>query len=165
MPFHKTATFVVCIVLLVAVIILFVKIGPRASPYANLPNEKRPPVELAQDPATQKSLLDALNWDFAFIPVYTAGLILLCFIVGRFANDLDLVPLRYTWWIIAVVIAGVFIDVAENVALIKVSNPSHEEIWESIARFGRVGKYFSPLVGNVYSLVLGIWCVVRALRH
>lgn len=165
MPFHKTPTFVVCIVFLVAVIILFLIIGPRASPYASLPHEKRPPVELAQDPATQKPLFDSLKWDFAFIPVYTAGLFLLCFITGRFADDLNLVPLRFTKVIIAVVIVGVLFDVAENVALLRIIHGSPETLWKNIAQWAKCGKWFSPILGDLYSLVLGIWCAVTALRR
>ena len=108
----------------------------------------------------QESLRDAVKWDFAFIPVYTIGLALLCFIAGRAGAHLQLVSLRFTWWIIALVIAGSFIDVAENIALLKVSDPSPEKIWESIARFGQFGKYFSPLVGSLYSFVVGIWCLL-----
>ena len=166
MPFHKTTTFVVCVVLLVAVIILFVIIGPRASPYAKLAkDENRPPVALAQNTDTQKPLLCALTWDFVFIPVYTAALFLLCFIAGRFAEDLNLVSLRITKVIIAVVIAGVFIDVAENVALLGVICGSRESLWRTVAEWGTRLKYFSPILGTLYSLVLGVWCVVTALRR
>lgn len=166
MPFHKTTTFVVCVVLLVAVIILFVIIGPRAGPYAKLPkNENRPPVALAQDTDTQKPLLCALTWDFVFIPIYTAGLFLLCFIAGRFADDLNLVSLGVTKLIIAVVIAGVFIDVAENVALMAIICGSPESLWKTIAEWGTRLKYSSPILGTAYSLMLGVWCVVTAPRR
>ena len=131
----------------------------------NLPNEERPPVALAQDTATQKPLCDALKWDFAFIPVYTAGLFLLCFIAGRFAKDLNLVPFRFTKVIIAVVIVGVFFDVAENVALLFIIHGSSQSLWKNVAEFGGCTKYFSPILGDLYSLVLGIWCVVTALQR
>ena len=157
MPFENNTTLAA---LLVVVIILFVITGRLANPYRTL-GEHRPPVELAKDPLTQKPLLDAVKWDFAFIPIYTIGLVLLCFITGRAGAHLQLVSRRLTWWIIAVVIAGAFIDVAENIALIKVSNPSSEKIWESIARFAQFGKYFSPVVGNLYSFVVGIWCLLK----
>jgi hypothetical protein len=165
LPFHRTTTFIVCVVLLVAVIILFRIIGPRASPYTKLPHEKRPPVALAQDPDTQKTLSDALAWDFAFIPVYTAGLFLLSFIAGRFADDLNLVPFRFTKIIIAVVVAGVLFDVAENIALLRIIHGSPESLWKNVAEVGKWAKWFSPVLGNLYSLVLGIWCVVTALRR
>ena len=156
MPFHNT----ILAILLFVVIILFVITGRLANPYRTL-GEQRSPVELAKDPSTQKPLRDALKWDFAFIPVYTIGLALLCFIAGRAAAHLDLVPLRWTWWVIAVVIAGAFIDVAENIALLKVSNPSSEKIWESIARFGRFGKYLSPFLGSLYGFIVAIWCLLK----
>ena len=157
MPFQNNSTLVA---LLIVVIILFVITGRLANPYRTL-GEQRPPVELAKDPSTQKPLLDALKWDFAFIPVYVSGLVLLCFITGRAGAHLQLVSRRLTWWIIAVVIASAFIDVAENIALIKVSNPASEKIWESIARFAGFGKYLSPVVGNLYSFVVGIWCLLK----
>lgn len=160
MPFINNTTLAI---LLVVVIILFVITGRLANPYRTL-GEQRRPVELAKDPLTRQPLRDALKWDFAFIPVYTFGLVLLCFITGRAGAHLQLVSLRLTWWIIAVVIAGAFIDVAENIALLKVSNASPEKAWESIARFGQFGKYLSPLVGNLYSLVVGIWCLLTIGR-
>lgn len=156
MPFQNNTTLAA---LLVFVIILFVITGRLANPYRTL-GEQRPPVELAKDPATQKPLRDALMWDFAFIPVYTIGLVLLCFIAGRAGARLQLVPLRVTWWIIAVVIAGVSIDFIENIALLRVSDPSHQQIWESVARITQFGKYFAPLVGNLYSFVVGIRCLL-----
>jgi hypothetical protein len=60
-----------------------------------------------------------------------------------------------------VVIATAFIDVAENIALKKVSNPCSNKTWESIARFCGFGKYFSPFLGNLYSFVVGIWCLLE----
>jgi len=156
LPFQNNTTLAV---LLVAVVILFVITGTLANPYRTL-GDKRTPLELARDPTTQKLLLDAVKWDFAFIPVYTIGLVLLCLIAGRAGANLQLVSPRLTRWIIAIVIAGVFIDVAENIALIKASGPAPEPVWGSIAKFGRYGKYLSPLVGNLYSFVVGIWCLL-----
>jgi hypothetical protein len=156
LPVHNT----ILAILLLVVIILVVLTGRLANPYRTL-GEQRSPVELAKDPSTQKPLRDALKWDFAFIPVYTIGLALLCFIAGRAGAHLDLVPFRWTGWVIAVVIAGAFIDVAETIALLKVGSPSSEKIWESIARFGGFGKYLSPFLGSVYSFIVAIWCLLK----
>ncbi len=156
MAFNNNTTLAV---LLVVVIILFAITGRLANAYRTL-GEQRPPVELAKDPLTQKLLRNAVTWDFAFIPVYTVGVVLLCFIAGRAAAQLQLVSLRFTWFIIAVVIVLAFIDVAENIALLNVSGPSPEKFWESIARFGQFGKYLSPLIGNLYSFVVGLWCLL-----
>lgn len=145
-------------VLLVVLITLFVITGRLANPYRNL-GEQRTQLELAM--ASSPALIDAVKWDFVLIPIYTIGLALLCFIAGRAGARLQLVSLRLTWWIIAVVIAGAFIDVAENIALLRVSAVSSEKIWVSIAEFGRIGKWLSPVVGNLYSFVVGIWCLLR----
>ena len=145
-------------ILLVVLITLFAITGTLANPYRTL-GDQRTPLELAK--ASSPALFDAVKWDFVLIPVYTMGLALLCFIAGRAGARLQLVSLRLTWWIIAVVIAGAFIDVAENIALLRVSAGSPEKIWESIAEFGRIGKWLSPVVGNLYSFVVGIWCLLR----
>jgi len=155
--FHNNTSLAV---LLVVVIILVVVTGILANPYRTI-DKNPPPVELAKEASTKEPLRDSLKWDFAFIPVYTIGLVLLCFIAGRAGARLQLVPLKYTWWVIAVVIAGVFIDVAENIALLKIIDSSPGKIWESIARFAQYGKFFSPVVGNLYSFVVGIWCLLK----
>ena len=156
MPFQNNKTLVV---LLVAVIILFVITGRLANPYRTL-GDQRTPVELAKNSSTKELLRDAVKWDFAFIPVYTIGLVLLCLISGRAGARLQLVSPRLTRWIIVIVIAGVSFDIAENMALLNVSGPSPKEICESVAQFCRHAKYLSPIVGNLYSFVVGIWCLL-----
>jgi len=157
LPSHNNTTLAV---VLVVVIILLIITGRLANPYRNL-HKPPTPVELAKNSETRETLLNALKWDFVFIPVYTTGLVLLCLIAGRAGARLQLVSLRFTWWIIVVVIAGVSIDIVENIALIKVTNPSSATIWESIARFCKCGKYFSPILGNLYFFIVGIRCLLR----
>jgi hypothetical protein len=176
LPFYKTATFFVCAVLLVVGIVLFIVIGKRADPYRKLPGgETRTPVEIAESADTKSTdpkhadpkavLHEALEWDFGFIPVYVFTISLLCYIGGRFAADANLLPLRVTWIVIAIVIVGSLIDVCENVALLRIIHGSADRMAETIANLGKRLKFIIPVSATIYGVVTWVWGAIRLFRH
>jgi len=156
-PFYKTPTFFICLAALAVVIILFIKVEPKADAQGG--GRRRPLVQVARDqPAKVK---DALKWDFGFIPIYVASTCLICFLVAGLTGA----PLRFTRLVILVVIVTSLFDVSENFVLLHVVRTSQRDGWVSAARVLEYLKWVSPLTGTVYFVTVGIWGLVNAARR
>jgi hypothetical protein len=156
-PFYKTPTFFICLAALAVVIILFIKVEPKADAQGGGP--RRPLVQVARDqPAKVK---DALKWDFGFIPIYVASTCLICFLVAGLTGA----PLRFTRLVILVVIVTSLFDFAENLVLLHIINSSQSSGWVSAARVLEILKLVSPIIGAVYVVAVLVWRVVSAVRR
>lgn len=172
-PLLGTVTTKVWLLLFVVALGVFLFAGNRIGQVSRSPLPGVPPVvpvsfELAWTqtraicliitwgPDAVGRLRRGLYWDFAFIPSYVLGLVLLTGLVAR-----ALAPLSSGWSLLGgvlgygVLAAGVF-DVVENIALLRVLTPQPSLVWAPLAGIASSLKFAILFSAVSYVLVGGI---------